>query len=182
MMKIQRTWAMPNKWTFQVKPIMELIQRYIQPGWVDPFAGKYSPAEITNDIEQEATYNLDGLEFLQMFEAESVPGVIFDPPYSIEQCLRKYKPKHKGTAGSCEYRFECKREIARILKPDGQCISLGWDSQGIGAKRGFLIEEILLVCHGSFHRDTIVVVDKKKVKAKNRHNWNSICDYHSKPE
>lgn len=29
-MKIERKWAMPNKNTFQIKPIKELIERYIE--------------------------------------------------------------------------------------------------------------------------------------------------------
>ena len=27
-MIIKRTWAMPNKWTFQIKPINQLIYKY----------------------------------------------------------------------------------------------------------------------------------------------------------
>ena len=51
-MKINRVWAMPNKWTFKIKPIEDLLFRYnVNSGWVDPFAGMNSPAEFTNDIE-----------------------------------------------------------------------------------------------------------------------------------
>ena len=35
------------------------------------------------------------------------------------------------------------------------------NSGGIGQKYGFEIEEILLVCHGGWHNDTICVVDRK---------------------
>ena len=161
-MVINRVWSMPNKWTFRVKPIMELIERYVGPGWIDPFSGKYSPVEITNDIQEKATYNMDGLDFLKMFDNDSIPGILFDPPYSVEQNLRSYKAKYKGTAGRSEYQTECKKQIARIVKPGGYCISFGWNSSGIGMKRGFEIQEILLVCHGSYHYDTIVTVDRKK--------------------
>jgi len=52
MMIINRVWAMPNKWTFTIKPIAELLARYVGDGkgWVDPFAGKNSPAELCNDL------------------------------------------------------------------------------------------------------------------------------------
>lgn len=33
--------------------------------------------------------------------------------------------------------------------------------QGVGIKYGFEIQEILLVPHGGWHNDTIVVVEKK---------------------
>jgi hypothetical protein len=165
-MKIGRVWAMPSKWTFKIPPIKDLLAEYItgtSSFWVDPFAGQYSPACVTNDIEgRGAQYNLDALEFLKGLTDGFARGVLFDPPYSVEQCLRRYTPKQGGTAGRAEYWAQCKDEIARIVEPGGYCISFCWDSTGIGKKRGFEIEEILLVCHGACHNDTIVTVDRKK--------------------
>jgi DNA modification methylase len=162
-MLISRVWAMPSIWTFRVKPIKELLDRYVTTeNWVDPFAGESSMADITNDIESRgALYQMDALDFLKTFESSSVNGVLFDPPYSVEQCLRRYTPKHNGTAGRAEYWARCKDEIQRIVKPGGLSISFCWDSTGIGKKRGFTIEEILLVCHGACHNDTIVTVERK---------------------
>lgn len=31
-MKIERQWAMPNKWTFRIKPIKELLMQEITDG------------------------------------------------------------------------------------------------------------------------------------------------------
>lgn len=59
------------------------------------------------------------------------------------------------------YWSDQKNEISRILKPNGIVISFGWNSCGIGKNRGFEIIEILLVCHGGHHNDTIVVVERK---------------------
>ncbi len=163
-MQINRVWAMPSIWTFSIKPIRELIEKYLTEGWADPFAGEKSPAEITNDIEEshKTRFHLDALDFLKSLPDASMNGVLFDPPYSVEQCLRRYTPKRKGTAGRAEYWAKCKDEIARIIKPGGVAISFCWDSTGMGLKRGFVIEEILLVCHGACHNDTIVTVDYKK--------------------
>ena len=36
-MKINRTWAMPNKNTFTIRPIKELINRYSQDNYLDLF-------------------------------------------------------------------------------------------------------------------------------------------------
>ena len=90
----------------------------------------------------------------------SMDGVLFDPPYSVEQCLRRYTPKQGGTAGRAEYWAKCKDEIKRICKKDAKVISFCWDSTGIGKKRGFEIIEILLICHGACHNDTIVTVER----------------------
>ena len=162
-MKITRVWAMPNVWTFRIKPISKLLSRYVKngEGWVDPFAGKSKLCEFRNDIETEQPSQMDALEFLKMFEDDSVRGVLFDPPYSVEQCLRNYTPKQGGTAGRAEYWARCKDEISRIIKAGGIAISFCWDSVGMGIRRGFKIEEIMLICHGACHNDTIVTVDRK---------------------
>jgi hypothetical protein len=153
---------MPSIWTFSIKPIQELFKKYgVGTDWADPFAGENSPAEFTNDIEGRGNkYQMDGLEFLKSLPSFLVSGVLFDPPYSVEQCLRRYTPKHNGTAGRTEYWARCKDEIARIIKPAGMTISFCWDSTGMGKGRGFEIVEILLLCHGACHNDTIVTVER----------------------
>jgi hypothetical protein len=145
-----------------MKPVQDLFARYnVGIGWADPFAGENNPAEFTNDIEGRGNkYQMDALEFLKSLSDHSVCGVLFDPPYSVEQCLRRYTPKQGGTAGRAEYWAKCKDEIARIVKPGGVVISFCWDSTGIGKNRGFQIIEIVLLCHGACHNDTIVTVDK----------------------
>lgn len=150
-----------------MKSVRKLLGEYqVGAAWADPFAGEKSPAEITNDIEgRGAKFSMDALEFLRSLESESVAGVLFDPPYSVEQCLRRYTPKQGGTAGRAEYWAKCKNEIARICKPGGHVISFCWDSVGMGKKRGFEIEEIMLICHGACHNDTVVTVDVLSNKA-----------------
>lgn len=162
-MKITRTCAMPNIWTFRIKPIEKLLLRYVKngKGWIDPFAGKSTLCEFRNDIETEQPYKIDALEFLRLFDSASMKGALFDPPYSVEQCLRRYTPKQRGTAGRAEYWARCKDEIARLIKTEGIVISFCWDSVGMGKNRGFRIYEIMLVCHGACHNDTIVTIDKK---------------------
>jgi hypothetical protein len=148
-----------------MKSAAAIIEKYAGDGkgWADPFAGMYSTAEMRNDIEgdRNATHNMDALEFLKTLEPGTLKGILFDPPYSVEQCLRKYTPKFKGTAGRAEYWARCKDEIKRALPRDGRVISFCWDSTGCGKKRGFEIEEILLICHGACHNDTIVTVERK---------------------
>jgi len=146
-----------------MKCVRGLLQRLVDGAWADPFAGQYSPALYTNDIEgRGAVFQMDGLDFLKILPTASMDGVLFDPPYSVEQCLRKYTSKFKGAAGRTEYRARCKDEIGRIVRPGGTAISFSWDSTGIGKKRGFALAEILLICHGAHHNDTIVTVEHRK--------------------
>jgi hypothetical protein len=161
--KINRVWVMPSIWTFKLVPIKQLLVKYsVGLNWGDPFAGENSPAEYTNDIEGRcAKFKNDALDFLKSMPSDSLSGILFDPPYSVEQCLRRYTPKCKGTAGRAEYWAKCKNEIARIIRPGGIAISFCWDSTGIGKSRGFSIIEILLMCHGACHNDTIVTIETK---------------------
>jgi len=159
---------MPNKWTFQIKPIAELLARYVGDGkgWIDPFAGENSPAEFTNDLNpnKPTQYHLDALDFLKQLGGE-YKGVLFDPPYTprqVKECYDDIGLHMKQDDALLGYkRGQYKAEIAPLLMPGGISISCGWNSVGMGKGLGFEIIEILLVCHGSDHNDTIVTVERK---------------------
>jgi len=163
-----RVWNMPNKNTFDIKPIKELINKYYKTGLtIDPFANKNKIASITNDIDKQydTDYHLDALDFLKTFEDNSVDLVLFYPPFSPRQVSESYKKlgmtvNMKTTQSS--FWGNLKKEISRIVKKNGIVISFGWNSGGIGKTNGFQIIEILLVPHGGNHNDTICVVEVKK--------------------
>lgn len=166
-MKINRTWQMPNKNTFDIVPIYELIMKYKKGDCIiDPFANKNTIANITNDLDSqfETTYHLDATDFLKKFEDSSVDMVLYDPPYSARQISECYKKLGKSVnmeTTQSSYWSNQKKEIGRIVKKDGIVVTCGWNSGGIGQKYGFEIVEILLVAHGGWHNDTIVTVEKK---------------------
>ena len=171
-MKIERVWAMPNKWTFTIKPIRQLIEREVGHGmfikglWCDPFAGENSPAQVKNDLSGKCEFKMDALEFLKTRKTEHFDGVLFDPPYSITQAKQCYEGRGmellKVKPTSMQYWGDVKTEIARIVKQGAKVICFGWTSMGIGIKRGFSMEEILLVPHGGSKNDTIVTVEIKR--------------------
>ena len=87
-MIIERKWAMPNKNTFSIKPIKDLILLEKNEGiWIDPFANKNKIATITNDLNPnfDTNYHLDALDFLKLFKDESIDGILYDPPYSPDK-------------------------------------------------------------------------------------------------
>jgi hypothetical protein len=166
--KFNRIWAMPNKHTFQIKPIKELLERYITPfdEVVDPFANNSKWGSITNDLDPQydTDYHMDAYDFLHMLNDNSVDVVLYDAPYSPRQVSESYKKLDMAVnmqTTQASYWSRQKKEIARIVKKDGIVISFGWNSGGIGKKLGFEIEEILLVPHGGAHNDTIVTVERK---------------------
>lgn len=165
-MIINRVWSMPNKHTFLIQPIKELVDKYIHGYSIDPFANECKIANVTNDIDNsyDTSFHMDAIDFLKIFADESVDTVLYDPPYSPRQVSESYKKlgmsvNMKTTQAS--YWAKQKAEISRIVAKNGIVISCGWNSGGIGKKYGFEIQEILLVPHGGAHNDTIVVVEKK---------------------
>ena len=142
--QVEHIFAMPNKRTFQIKPIHELITK--ENGWlfIDPF-----PFD----------YKLEALEYLKSLQDNSVDGVLFDPPYSPRQLKECYDSIGQSWDGRNTIWSQWEAEITRIIKPGGKCIKFGWNSHLVG--KGFELTRILLICHGSHHNDTIVTVQQK---------------------
>lgn len=170
-MNIHRVWAMPNKNTFTIKPIKELVERYTHREdnqvIIDPFANNCEYGTITNDLNPDmpTNYHLDALKFLKQMKTSCADTVLYDPPYSITQAARCYqsygKEKLQINVANMKYWAECKNEIARILKPNGIAICCGWSTNGLGKNRGFEIIEILIVPHGGSKNDTLVTVESR---------------------
>lgn len=147
-MIIERRWAMPNKRTFDIKPIKELLFQQFRQGIdvLDPFPFEYKE---------------DATEMLNKIEDESYEYAVFDPPYSPRQLKECYKGKGEyDTKNSTWKRW--KDLLAKKIKVGGKVISFGWNSGGLGKKRGFKLKKILLVAHGGNHNDTICTVEIKE--------------------
>lgn len=169
--RISRIWQMPNSETFKIKPIKELIEKYIDKEkiWIDPFVRNSifkDQCKLTNDLNPSisATHNMEALDFLNTIEESSIDGVLFDPPYSFRQIMECYngigrQVFQSDTQGS--FYSKKKNRIAEIVKKDGIVICFGWNSMGIGKTRGFRMIEILLVPHGGSKNDTIATVEIK---------------------
>jgi hypothetical protein len=179
MISISRVWAMPNKNTFEVKPIGELIARYLKQlpygaTVVDPYANKCTIKSltdradlrfITNDIDPhfDTDYHMDAIDFLSGLDTDSADLVLWDPPFSprqVSECYKKFDKTVDMQTTQASFWSKQKEEISRITKADGLVIGCGWNSGGVGTKYGFDITEILLVPHGGWHNDTIVTVSK----------------------
>lgn len=173
---IERVRAMPSKDTFTIKPIAELLSRYVSDGgleWIDPFAGNNSPAELTNDHNPEtnAKYHEEAKEFVETIKSRMgksqfslFAGALFDPPYSYRQVSEHYKVIGKKATQldtSTQFFNRVLNPLGSIIRPGGYCISFGWNTNGMGKNRDFRIVEILIVAHGGHHNDTLVTVEVK---------------------
>lgn len=166
--QIERKWAMPNKNTFSIKPIADLLNQEINRNllWIDPFANSNKWANITNDLNDvyDTTYHLDCFDFLKLFDDNSIDGILYDPPYSPRQVSESYNNVGINVTSEMtrsSFWGNQKKEISRIVKQNGKVITFGWNSGGIGKSNGFEIQRILLVAHGGWHNDTICTVEMK---------------------
>lgn len=162
-----RVWYKASAWTFEIHPIKVLLEKYVGNGigWVDPFAGMNSPAELTNDHnpERNAKYHLEAIDFCKQLDGQ-YKGILFDPPYSFSQVKKHYsklgKPVTKANT-SMQFYSLIKDEMCRKIQDGGLAISFGWNTNGFGKARGFKIIEVLAVAHGGHRNDTLVVVERK---------------------
>lgn len=169
MIAINREWAMPCADTLSIKPIDDLARKYINGVSVDPFARDCRLANYTNDInpETKASAHMWADEFLELLIREGVKAdsAIFDPPYSARQVKEVYADHGRQffQADSQNHgRWTKERDLlAKLIVAGGYVLSFGWNSAGMGKKRGFEKVEILLVNHGSAHNDTICLVERK---------------------
>jgi len=125
------------------------------------FAGKTilkGVNEIRIDLNKEmpADYHMDAYEFILMAKQNKMKfdTILLDPPYN----LRKSREKYFGIYTSVLRKI--KTEIPYILNYEGIVISYGYDSTGMGRKRGFELTHICLINHSGDHNDTICTIEK----------------------
>lgn len=170
-MKISRHWGMPSADTFDCPPIEGFVKKYLMHSKksVDPFARNKRWATYTNDLNPKtnADSHMDAIDFLKQLAdgGKSADLVIIDPPYSPRQTKECYDniglKMESNDALLGLFRKKLKEQICRVLVPGGIVLTFGWNSVGMGKSLGFDIVEIVLVCHGSDHNDTLCVAEKK---------------------
>lgn len=146
---------MPDRNTFKVLPIKRFVEKHIAGAKVivDPFANTCLYGTIRNDLNPsfDTDYHMDALDFLKMLPDESADVVLYDPPYSLRQVTECYKSVGREVTmetTQATWRSRQLDEVARITKRGGIALCFGWNSSGVGMKRGFDMTEILLVPHG----------------------------------
>lgn len=162
---------MPTKDTFDCKPIGDFVWRYLDKDSIsiDPFARNKRWAHYTNDLnpETEAQYHMDARDFLQMLVDDGIRAelIIYDPPYSprqIKECYDGIGLKMTREDGWRTMGWKPEKDLCnQLLKMGGLFLYFGWDTTGMGKGRGFEPVELLVVCHGPGHNDTLCLAEKK---------------------
>jgi hypothetical protein len=169
---IRREWAMPSPDTLSIRPIRQWALAMLRDcsSIVDPFARNCRIAHWRNDLSPEtsAEYHMEAEEFLFWLgerQGVAADAIILDPPYSprqIAECYQKIgKPiTTEDTQNAALYR-RVRDAAHNILRPGGIVLSFGWNSSGMGAARGYEMFDMLIVCHGGAHNDTICLAERK---------------------
>ena len=166
-----RQWAMPSADTFSVKPIGDFVGRWLPKGSIsaDPFARNSKLATYRNDLNPQtsARWHMQAVDFLIMLAdcGVEVDVLILDPPYSPRQITECYaasglKASMQDTQSARLYR-RVRDAGDALLKPGGVVLSFGWNTVGMGKSRGYSLAEVMLVCHGGAHNDTICLAERK---------------------
>lgn len=166
-----RHWGMPSADTFDCEPIKGFVQKYLLKSKVsvDPFARNKRWATYTNDLNPAtaAQEHLEAEAFLIKLQRQKVMAdlFIFDPPYSPRQLKECYdgigKQMQMEDGQTMRLRAMWRDAALPILSKDAVVLSFGWNTVGFGKNAGFEIMEILIVCHGSDHNDTICMAERR---------------------
>jgi hypothetical protein len=167
--RFSRVWDMPNADTFDVPSIGCFVKRYLLDARVsiDSYARNKRWATYTNDLNPAtaADSHEDAEVFLSRLADQGVVAdlVIIDPPYSPRQVKECYDSIGLALGwddtqlGRVHKRL--KRVINRLVAPGGVVLHFGWNTVGMG--KGWHLLEIMIVCHGSDHNDTICMAEVK---------------------
>lgn len=157
---------MPSPHTFTIKPIAELLRRVLtgRSCIVDPFAGRSTLARHSNDLGRGG---VEAPAFVRPLASAGIKAdaILLDPPYSPRQMSEVYKgvglSKGMKSSQTAALYAECKDELTKIAAPGCVAVTFGWSSVGFGKGRGWALDEVLIVCHGGAHNDTICTVETR---------------------
>lgn len=148
-----------HRYTFTAPKIRAWVVDRAQGFTLNLFAGPtvLSCDSVRNDLNPDAPadYHLDALEFSRTWTGRRFNTIIVDPPYSYRKSMEKYE----GRVAS-PFR-QLKDALVSILAPGGQVITFGYHSISMGASRGFLVKEVLVMSHGGAIHDTIATIEYK---------------------
>lgn len=171
MSDFRREWAMPSKATFSIRPISDFVERWLTQCEVivDPFARNSDRGTCTNDLNPHtrAEYHMKADDFLHLLSSQGLvaDAALLDMPYSPRQVSDCYKvadlPVNQATTQNGALYKKVRNLVDEIIRPHGIVLSFGWNSVGMGISRGYRLQEVLLVCHGGAHNDTICIAETK---------------------
>jgi len=148
-----------RRYTFDSPKIKNWVENRSNGFCLNLFAGKnkLNLNEVRNDIDMEmnADYHLEALDFVKSWEGKQFDTIILDPPYAYRKSMEMYN-------GNLNSRFkQLADEVPRILNKGGKVITFGYHSTFLGKKREFVLDELCVFAHGGSQHCTIGIIEKR---------------------
>jgi len=142
--------------------VRRLVLEYMKLGslTIDPFARDCTLAyPYTNDIDPNtrSVYNMDALDFIELFDFDWFDMAIMDPPFSNRQDNEVYGNNNLYTNPRKIRDIEL--ALGNRVRSNGCVIKFGYNSNF--SHRGFELDRIMLVRYGGSINDMIISVHKK---------------------
>lgn len=151
-----------GKWTFATKMVRDVVLDAVHGRVLNACAGETTLEKrgcefVRNDIDedQKADLHVDVREIDAHFSNESFDSVILDPPFDPGRAAKLYEGWHGQ-----EY-SNARDAVARLVRPGGTVVELGWNSWSLGDKNGWEKTEHHLFRQSSFKGDVHLTIDKK---------------------
>lgn len=155
----------PHRWTFEDDVIRAWVEARLEGRTLNLFAGETmldhpEGAEIVRNDEnpdRPAEYHFDAAEVADHFPADSFDTVLLDPPWG-EGVVHRRTTLYGGHV--VDEWTRVRDGVATVLRPSGRSIRLGYDTSGLGAKRGARVEATLAINFRGRQRDVGAVVER----------------------
>jgi hypothetical protein len=149
--KLERTWAMPKRDILHISPVNKFL--------LEEMGAGYWLTDLFTDAGNMVDRHV--MDILSYYQPESMDGVILNPPTTFAQVAAYQKRHGVKWDGRASWWSVLKDEGNRIVVPGGRVICVSWDSNGMGMSRGYRMDRILMVSHGSHWHDSIVTSETK---------------------
>jgi len=147
-----------NRYTFKSKKLRMWVENHVEGKVLNLFAGKtkLNCDEVRNDLDplMPAKYHKDALEFCKSWSGPKFDTVLVDAPYSFRKSMEMYNGKVQSPFNAT------KDAIVGILNPNGIVMTFGYQSNVMGAVRGFKQEHLLVISHGGAIHDTLCIIER----------------------
>lgn len=152
-----------GRWTFRTKIVRDVVEDALEGRVLNACAGQTALTHgggeiIRNDVNPDVNADhhldicsLDG----SVFEARSFDTVVLDPPFDQSNAEKHYEGWHASDLAAA------RENLAKLVRPGGRLIELGWNSHGATAFDGWARDALHLFQRGPCLPDMFCTIDQR---------------------
>lgn len=151
-----------GKWTFGTKMIRDIVLDEVHGRVLNACAGETKLRKrgcefVRNDIDKDrdADLHVDVREIHRHFENQSFDSAVLDPPFDPGRAAKLYEGWHGSEYASA------RDAVGELVRPGGTVVELGWNSYGLGDKKGWERQGWYVYPQASFKGDIHLTIDQR---------------------